>query len=333
MNVEDSQLVHIRNKETAQDVWISLRSAHEKDTLTNRVSLYKRIAMLKMKEDGKAEEHLNDLLNLFQKLEDLGQEGDEQWKIGMAFASLPPSYSTLITALEARSDDDLSWALVQSKILDEDLRQRELKKANETENIDHEKVYKIKQSEKNQRKHCYFCKLDNHSMKDCLKLKRFNEFKEFQELTKDKEKDQVHEITKENTSEDESDEYILTIYPNKDEGEMSADVNSKSKRSMDRKMTTRDEIFNFKIDQVNTGKQLKGINELAELFEKSTKLGDEISDNWKSTILLNKLPEYYSEIEIIGEMNWKIVKRRIMKRIKIKEKSIVKDKFFETHVL
>lgn len=114
---------------------------------------------------------------------------------------------------------------------------------------------------------------------------------------------------------------------------MSADVNSKSKRSMDRKMTTRDEIFNFKIDQVNTGKQLEGINELDELFEKSTKLGDEISDNWKSTILLNKLPEYYSEIEIIGEMNWKIVKRRIMKRIKIKEKSIVKDKFFETHVL
>lgn len=69
-------------------------------------------------------------------------------------------------------------------------------------------------------------------MKDCLKLKRFNEFKEFQELTKEKEKDQIHEITKENTSEDESDEYILTIYPNKDEGEMSADENSKSKGFM-----------------------------------------------------------------------------------------------------
>lgn len=103
---------------------------------------------------------------------------------------------------------------------------------------------------------------------------------------------------------------------------MSGDENSKSKRSMDTKMTIRDEIFNFKIDQVNTGKQLKGINELAELFEKSTKVGSEISDNWKSTILPNKLPEYYSEIENIGEMNWKIVKRRIMKRIKIKEKSM-----------
>lgn len=87
----------------------------------------------------------------------------------MAFASLPPSYSTLFTTLDARIDDDLTWALVQSKILDEDLRQRELKKANETGNIEHEKVYKIKQSEKNLRKYCYFCKLDNHSMKDCLK--------------------------------------------------------------------------------------------------------------------------------------------------------------------
>lgn len=166
MNVENSQLVHIRNKETAQDVWNALKSAHEKDTLTNKVSLYKKIAMLKMKEDGKAEEHLNELINLFQKLEDLGQEADEQWKIGMTFASLPPTYSTLVTALEARSDDDLTWSLVQTKILDEDLRQKELKISKEEDYTDHERMYKFKQTEKNQRKHCYFCKLDNHSIKD-----------------------------------------------------------------------------------------------------------------------------------------------------------------------
>lgn len=81
LNVENSQLVHIRNKETAQDVWNGLKSAHEKDTLTNKVSLYKKIAMLKMKEDGKAGEHLNELINLFQKLEDLGQEAMNNGKL------------------------------------------------------------------------------------------------------------------------------------------------------------------------------------------------------------------------------------------------------------
>lgn len=51
-------------------------------------------------------------------------------------------------------------------------------------------------------------------------------------MTKEKEKDQIHQITKESTSEDESDEYIQTIRSNKDEREMSGDENSKSKRSI-----------------------------------------------------------------------------------------------------
>lgn len=75
--------------------------ASENDTITNKISLYKRIALHRMKESSTMEEHLNEMMNLFQKSNDLGAPADEEWKIGMIFTSLPATYSTLITALEA----------------------------------------------------------------------------------------------------------------------------------------------------------------------------------------------------------------------------------------
>lgn len=95
--VEDSQLVHIRGKRTALETWNSLKAVHEKHTLTNRISIYKRIALTRMNESDNMEEHLNCLTALFQKLEDLGDIATEEWKIGIVFASLPQSYSTLVT--------------------------------------------------------------------------------------------------------------------------------------------------------------------------------------------------------------------------------------------
>ena len=39
LSVEDSQLVHIREKENAIDMWNALKAAHELDTVTNKVLL------------------------------------------------------------------------------------------------------------------------------------------------------------------------------------------------------------------------------------------------------------------------------------------------------
>lgn len=58
----------------------------------------------------------------------------------MVFTSLPLSFSTLITAFEARNEKDLTWSLVHRKTPDKDIRQH----GEDDENhYDQEKIVKI----------------------------------------------------------------------------------------------------------------------------------------------------------------------------------------------
>lgn len=89
------------------------------------MSLYKNIALHRMKSDSKMEDHINETECYFQQLSDLGEDASDQWKVGMLFASLPKEYLKLITALEARNDACLTWSLAYTKLLDEYQRQTE----------------------------------------------------------------------------------------------------------------------------------------------------------------------------------------------------------------
>lgn len=61
-------------------------------------------------------EHINQMQNLFVKLKDISNdELTESWSVGMLLSSLPRSYDTLITALEARKEDELTFGFVQQK--------------------------------------------------------------------------------------------------------------------------------------------------------------------------------------------------------------------------
>lgn len=211
--VEDSQLVYIRNQQTARDTWKVLREAHEKDTIVNKVSLYKKISFKRAIAGDDIEKHINELSDLFQQLSDLSETISEAWKVGMLLGSLPDNFHALVTALEVRPEKDLTWMLVQSKILDEYFRQRNMTE----DKIIEEKVLKI--TTKNQSKiYCYFCKRDNHKMADCVRLKQYKEFEEYKQNKKIAEnKEKVNFLHAENDvefifmvgQEEESKEWIL----------------------------------------------------------------------------------------------------------------------------
>jgi len=115
-----------------------------------------------MSENGNAEEHINQMSDWFQKLVDIGEkEISESWNVAMLLSSLPKSYDTLITALEARDEGDLNFAFVQRKVLAEYQRRRasdcdesESVLAVNTKNLD-----------------CYFCNKKGHTKNDCMRYK------------------------------------------------------------------------------------------------------------------------------------------------------------------
>lgn len=167
LSVEDDQIAHIRKAKTAAEAWTNLKQYHEKGTLSNKVHLMRRICSLRMDEGGSAVEHINRLQELFMKLSDIGEESlSDKWSVAMLLSSLPRSYDTLITALEARPDpeDELTFALVHHKVIAEFERRAN---ANGGESTDRA----LKTIAKVQK--CFFCKKPGHLKGDCNEYKKW----------------------------------------------------------------------------------------------------------------------------------------------------------------
>lgn len=120
--IEDNQHGLIRASRTAKDAWTALKNHHQKTSLTSKVSLLKRICDKRFADGDDMAEHLFEMEELFSRLVNAGQELGENLTVAMILRSLPSSYDTLTTALESRSDDDLTMELVKRKLLDEAAR-------------------------------------------------------------------------------------------------------------------------------------------------------------------------------------------------------------------
>lgn len=204
--VEDDQLRHIRDTNSAKEAWTALLNYHQKASLTNQVFLFKKICSMKLSENGDMESHLNTMLNAVDQLAALGEVLKDKMIIALLLCSLPESYNTLITALETRSEDELTIELVKGKLLDEDRRRRNARgctderddKALKVQSKKFTKGTMEKQSLKNVT--CFFCSKPGHMKKDCKSYIKWKTGKE-------KEKDVVNKAV----SKDNRDAHICFI--------------------------------------------------------------------------------------------------------------------------
>lgn len=166
LNVEDDQIPHIRNSVTAKFAWNALKEFHEKDTPSNRVYLFRTIMSQRLEEGGNVEAHVAKMNELYQKLLALSDEiKPEFFMSATLLGSLPSSYDSMILALEARNEDDITLNLVSSKLIAEYKRRIE-RQQTENDSV----ALKVNSSVRKDEIVCYFCKNKGHLKRNCPKF-------------------------------------------------------------------------------------------------------------------------------------------------------------------
>ena len=100
-------------------VWKKVQSVFQKETWANKLRLRKRLYNLKLADSGDMKSHLKEFIEIFDELAVINDAVEAEHKVISLLATLPDSYSTLVTALEA-SQTVPTWDIVAEKLLHEE---------------------------------------------------------------------------------------------------------------------------------------------------------------------------------------------------------------------
>ena len=129
MAVGMSQLYLITLTESPAEAWDTLRKHFERETLSNKLFLKKQYFRSEMKDSTSVEAHLKHMKEIADRLAAIGAHIAEEDQVVTLLGSLPRSYSTLVTALEARGDD-LTLSFVKQALVQEEQKRVGIKPSN-----------------------------------------------------------------------------------------------------------------------------------------------------------------------------------------------------------
>ena len=109
--------------ENPREMWTTLCQFFERKTISNKVFTLMQFYGLRMKKGARTSEHLCRLDELADQLTAIGEEVKEIHKVAVLLRSVQDHYPTLVTALLARGDEELTMTFVKQSLLDEEQRQ------------------------------------------------------------------------------------------------------------------------------------------------------------------------------------------------------------------
>ena len=165
MSVSTSQLYLITSYEEPKEAWDVLKKHFERETLANKLFLKKQYFRKEMSEGNSIDMHLKEMKELTDKLSSIGAPISEEDQIVTLLGSLPPSFSTVVTALEARVDD-LKMDFVQQQLIH---NERKLKAQESKPEALHDSALVGAQKRKPPR--CWTCDEVGHIQRFCPKRK------------------------------------------------------------------------------------------------------------------------------------------------------------------
>ena len=166
LSVDTSLLYLVGNPEDPTVVWKKLADQFEKKTWATRLDLCRKLHSLRLKDGDSVQEHIKVMTELFDALSVTGETISEEDRVVYLLASLPESYSVLVTALEA-NEDVPKLEVVTERILHQERKSRDKSEAGSTtENaMTSRKTFRRKPIK------CYHCGELGHIKKYCRDLK------------------------------------------------------------------------------------------------------------------------------------------------------------------
>ncbi|KAG8235828.1 hypothetical protein J437_LFUL016089 [Ladona fulva] len=115
--LQDDQLELIKDKPTAYDVWKALEGRFEKRTTANRMTLSRKLNLLKYRPN---EETLNEFClkfdRLARELKQAGDKTDDEGFIMQFLWTLPQEYEGVVSALQTLATDNLTMEFVKIRL-------------------------------------------------------------------------------------------------------------------------------------------------------------------------------------------------------------------------
>ena len=179
----------VMNCTTTKDMWDTLCGTFERKTISNKVYTLMKLYGLRMKKGTRIQDHLRQLDELADHLAAIGEEVSEIHKVAILLQSVQESYSTLVTALLARGEDELTLVCVKQALLDEEQRRG---KANydsipEMDSQNSDSALRAGRSFRKGQKGaiCHYCKEPGHFIRNCPKLRNKHCAKKVKEAKED----------------------------------------------------------------------------------------------------------------------------------------------------
>ena len=143
------------------EVWTKLQSQFQKKSWANKLVLRRKLYSLKLKKGASVQDHIKEMTELFNDLAVVGDNLGDEDRVVHLLASLPESYDTLVTALEA-SESVPSMEVVIDRLLYE-----EKKTKDRAEGTDEALIARGRKKMR-----CHYCKKIGHMQKDCYERAR-----------------------------------------------------------------------------------------------------------------------------------------------------------------
>lgn len=122
--VKSSELIHIKDCQTANDAWRTLNSLYKRDAPARKVNLFKKLVRFKFKKSEKFASQLNEFCTVVDELKSIKIEMPDDFLSILLLCSLPEELESFVVAIESR-DNLPKLDILKAKILEEEQRQGE----------------------------------------------------------------------------------------------------------------------------------------------------------------------------------------------------------------